>query len=129
MTAQVRALVQGKDHLGSTTVPLPRIAFQFEWSMCLQPARRRGRPEGRGHPDLSGPRKIRTRLGVDGAEGRRSRKASKLRLHGRHALDLREGSYSRLGLRSEEHTSELQSLMRHSYAVFCLKKKKNRKDT
>src|SRR3546814_3888101 len=28
-------------------------------------------------------------------------------------------------LRSEEHTSELQSLMRNSYAVFCLKKKKN----
>src|SRR3546814_899573 len=31
------------------------------------------------------------------------------------------------GERSEEHTSELQSLMRISYAVFCLKKKKNRK--
>src|SRR3546814_8497134 len=30
-------------------------------------------------------------------------------------------------LRSEEHTSELQSLMRISYAVFCLKKKKNTK--
>src|SRR3546814_16885514 len=29
------------------------------------------------------------------------------------------------GIRSEEHTSELQSLMRISYAVFCLKKKKN----
>src|SRR3546814_3431663 len=29
----------------------------------------------------------------------------------------------RLGCRSEEHTSELQSLMRISYAVFCLKKK------
>src|SRR3546814_8706150 len=29
------------------------------------------------------------------------------------------------GDRSEEHTSELQSLMRISYAVFCLKKKKN----
>src|SRR3546814_1398103 len=28
--------------------------------------------------------------------------------------------------RSEEHTSELQSLMRNSYAVFCLKKKNNR---
>src|SRR3546814_10008852 len=28
-----------------------------------------------------------------------------------------------LGMRSEEHTSELQSLMRISYAVFCLKKK------
>src|SRR3546814_5984103 len=27
--------------------------------------------------------------------------------------------------RSEEHTSELQSLMRNSYAVFCLKKQKN----
>src|SRR3546814_3707656 len=31
------------------------------------------------------------------------------------------------GFRSEEHTSELQSLMRISYAVFCLKKKKNNK--
>src|SRR3546814_10599803 len=30
-----------------------------------------------------------------------------------------------LGSRSEEHTSELQSLMRISYAVFCLKKKKD----
>src|SRR3546814_4488113 len=30
----------------------------------------------------------------------------------------------RMGRRSEEHTSELQSLMRISYAVFCLKKKK-----
>src|SRR3546814_3446145 len=29
--------------------------------------------------------------------------------------------------RSEEHTSELQSLMRKSYAVFCLKKKKRKK--
>src|SRR3546814_3617796 len=31
--------------------------------------------------------------------------------------------------RSEEHTSELQSLMRISYAVFCLKKKKQKKQT
>src|SRR3546814_5217323 len=30
--------------------------------------------------------------------------------------------------RSEEHTSELQSLMRISYAVFCLKKKKNQQN-
>src|SRR3546814_9661776 len=29
-------------------------------------------------------------------------------------------------VRSEEHTSELQSLMRNSYAVFCLKKKRNK---
>src|SRR3546814_8546016 len=36
------------------------------------------------------------------------------------------GQWSRAieGLRSEEHTSELQSLMRSSYAVFCLKNKK-----
>src|SRR3546814_9598073 len=39
--------------------------------------------------------------------------------------------YVRLGLnqlRSEEHTSELKSLMRISYAVFCLKKKKVKND-
>src|SRR3546814_1616378 len=36
-------------------------------------------------------------------------------------LSLREAA-----IRSEEHTSELQSLMRISYAVFCLKKKKNK---
>src|SRR3546814_2032598 len=35
----------------------------------------------------------------------------------------------RLDLRSEEHTSELQSLMRISYAVFCLKKKKTNTKT
>src|SRR3546814_2250261 len=32
-------------------------------------------------------------------------------------------------LRSEEHTSELQSLMRISYAVFCLKKKKTKNES
>src|SRR3546814_1251174 len=40
----------------------------------------------------------------------------------RQALLLAPGQ--RRGHRSEEHTSELQSLMRISYAVFCLKKKK-----
>src|SRR3546814_7980619 len=38
---------------------------------------------------------------------------------------LRQGNRRLLRPRSEEHTSELQSLMRISYAVFCLKKKKN----
>src|SRR3546814_9788719 len=37
------------------------------------------------------------------------------------------GRSTRVGPRSEEHTSELQSLMRISYAVFCLKKKNTRK--
>src|SRR3546814_5760294 len=35
---------------------------------------------------------------------------------------------ARVELRSEEHTSELQSLMRISYAVFCLNKKKKKKN-
>src|SRR3546814_4632280 len=40
-------------------------------------------------------------------------------------LDADDGRYEgALAPRSEEHTSELQSLMRISYAVFCLKKKK-----
>src|SRR3546814_8659437 len=45
------------------------------------------------------------------------------------------GEHERLGMpaqvgrqRSEEHTSELQSLMRISYAVFCLKKKRTTND-
>src|SRR3546814_6027317 len=41
--------------------------------------------------------------------------------HERHAGS---SSFNFWKLRSEEHTSELQSLMRISYAVFCLKKKK-----
>src|SRR3546814_9320223 len=39
--------------------------------------------------------------------------------------DGRGGHFSVFFLRSEEHTSELQSLMRISYAVFCVKKKNN----
>src|SRR3546814_8118248 len=52
-------------------------------------------------------------------------------LYPRRALAVVEETYDAedadvfLQLRSEEHTSELQSLMRISYAVFCLKKKKN----
>src|SRR3546814_7282309 len=41
-----------------------------------------------------------------------------------HSLSSRRPTTNR---RSEEHTSELQSLMRISYAVFCLKKKNNKK--
>src|SRR3546814_7635496 len=42
-----------------------------------------------------------------------------------HPLQLRPFTATIRSARSEEHTSELQSLMRISYAVFCLKKKKN----
>src|SRR3546814_6491768 len=40
-----------------------------------------------------------------------------------------EGARRHCGGRSEEHTSELQSLMRISYAVFCLKKKNTNEST
>src|SRR3546814_15825355 len=46
------------------------------------------------------------------------------RYHPDRLGDRRSGCYSVQPRRSEEHTSELQSLMRISYAVFCLKKKK-----
>src|SRR3546814_10518543 len=46
---------------------------------------------------------------------------------GTDALDSEEGQLKAFDKRSEEHTSELQSLMRISYAVFCLKKKKKTK--
>src|SRR3546814_6580880 len=54
--------------------------------------------------------------------------------HGRErgigAKDSQAGAVRRAGPdRSEEHTSELQSLMRISYAVFCLKKKTKTKTT
>src|SRR3546814_6544209 len=42
-----------------------------------------------------------------------------------HTLEKSEG-FLLIFIRSEEHTSELQSLMRISYAVFCLKTKKNK---
>src|SRR3546814_7458481 len=58
------------------------------------------------------------RCAGDGRVGRRDHEAVGIenveRPHSREA-----------GERSEEHTSELQSLMRISYAVFCLKKKKH----
>src|SRR3546814_10000669 len=66
-------------------------------------------------------------LGAADAEGARRAGARRCRhgslLRGDGALDLRAGGVQLR--KSEEHTSELQSLMRISYAVFCLTKKKN----
>src|SRR3546814_5680865 len=51
--------------------------------------------------------------------------ASPVRMERQPRRPFRKAAMWRRSLgRSEEHTSELQSLMRHSYAVFCLKKKK-----
>src|SRR3546814_2069323 len=58
---------------------------------------------------------------------------SRLEAEIRHVVDSRNRLQARreqlqqqIAERSEEHTSELQSLMRISYAVFCLKKKKKK---
>src|SRR3546814_5788129 len=57
--------------------------------------------------------------------------ASKSRIPERGSRAFSHASKSRLLslVRSEEHTSELQSLMRISYAVFCLKKKQQKQNT
>src|SRR3546814_10324036 len=64
-----------------------------------------------------------TTLFRSGSAGHREHRHRPLQGH-----DLRHGGWSLRPAehrgRSEEHTSELQSLMRISYAVFCLKKKK-----
>src|SRR3546814_4805745 len=66
-----------------------------------------------------------THRGMDTPGNRRSNGAMPIR-----ACDRRAMEYPRQNAgdpaRSEEHTSELQSLMRISYAVFCLKKKKKK---
>src|SRR3546814_10183740 len=78
-------------------------------------------------PDRTRPRDPRggARLGETGdlhrRRGHRAVHHHPLRRRGRGAEPRRSGDD---GARSEEHTSELQSLMRISYAVFCLKKQK-----
>src|SRR3546814_19167288 len=59
----------------------------------------------------------------------RSPRASRRKRAAAQAAPGVSASPARRGLRSEEHTSELQSLMRISYAVFCLKKNKEKNDT
>src|SRR3546814_7966237 len=74
------------------------------------PAAPAGHPSGCRGGEQDGSGRLRARALRRGVEG--DHRLS--RLHRRHA----DG-------RSEEHTSELQSLMRISYAVFCLKKKQH----
>src|SRR3546814_4458087 len=53
---------------------------------------------------------------------------SKQAMHDYMPIEYEDMAFIRGGtfwMRSEEHTSELQSLMRNSYAVFCFKKKKH----
>src|SRR3546814_9816836 len=92
-------------------------------------SRRRRDPDRAGLPD-AGPAAQRRSPLPDAAEGRRralgagppggQRRPPDLPLYRPRGLGGGEPA------RSEEHTSELQSLMRISYAVFCLKKKKKK---
>src|SRR3546814_8038797 len=75
-----------------------------------------------------------SRAGRSGARWHRRRRSFRRGINrreshwtGRKALPIaaaRQRGRPAAAVRSEEHTSELQSLMRNSYAVFCLKKKK-----
>src|SRR3546814_7654528 len=67
---------------------------------------------------------IATIEGIEGALGHYGLSADRIGTVQQLAARLAAGE--RWDFRSEEHTSELQSLMRISYAVFCLKKKKER---
>src|SRR3546814_4182093 len=61
---------------------------------------------------------------AQGARGWLAVRYPRLRLgHGKNLRRCRRAAIFLRAFRSEEHTSELQSLMRISYAVFCLKKK------
>src|SRR3546814_2320145 len=62
---------------------------------------------------------------TDGRVSRRAALPEPADVAGRGQLEP-DGRRRTAGDRSEEHTSELQSLMRISYAVFCLKKKKHK---
>src|SRR3546814_3749530 len=86
----------------------------FPYTTLFRSVRRRGHGIAqRALPERRLGRRLRRRL--EGISRRR---------RPRPAADRsRSGAAGRLDRRSEEHTSELQSLMRISYAVFCLKKK------
>src|SRR3546814_9931713 len=67
-------------------------------------------------------------VGLDDPEQHPERRRLARAVGAQHAVDhpLRHRDVDPIDHRSEEHTSELQSLMRISYAVFCLKKKQNK---
>src|SRR3546814_10093686 len=95
-----------------------------DWSsdVCSSDLSRRHSPGGR---------RLRGGSHHDPASRRRKVRPELLQGIGRAARRRRVGGQRAVGgarPRSEEHTSELQSLMRISYAVFCLKKKKTTND-
>src|SRR3546814_2586556 len=95
------------DVCSSDLEPLLRLA-------CGGPADRDPRSGGAAYPGAA-----RSRLEQPRWRGHQEAQGRERRTAGRHCLP----PVLHRERRSEEHTSELQSLMRISYAVFCLKKK------
>src|SRR3546814_3045983 len=97
--------------------------MEGELTRRLEPGGKVGKAEAdRLMPDNGFPHRVAV-LGIGDRDLKgRLRHADRLRSNA-DAADLEVGECD---ARSEEHTSELQSLMRISYAVFCLKKKKKK---
>src|SRR3546814_8693265 len=108
----------GSDVCSSDLVDRPAARSERETRRYGVRVCRRGRGGFGGGPDRQGARNDGDRVG-----GRRGKMRMGPRPRRRRGDRLQGGT----GARSEEHTSELQSLMRISYAVFCLKKKTNKK--
>src|SRR3546814_3190402 len=68
------------------------------------------------------------RIGIGNANDRLSLANQRALFNDEFLVTPTVGNVSIFHDRSEEHTSELQSLMRISYAVFCLKKKKTKEE-
>src|SRR3546814_1720744 len=84
----------------------------------------RGKRHALSHQSFARPAADRgARLRAGYSAGRTGRRPDRAARNDRGAIVA--GTHRHRGARSEEHTSELQSLMRISYAVFCLKKKNN----
>src|SRR3546814_2676626 len=107
---------------GVQTCALPISVFDRGAARCRPCVRRPGLFRARPQFGAAGGIADRDRAKFDLVAGRRDRGTGDRRLC--LCLDAVGGLFPR----SEEHTSELQSLMRLSYAVFCLKKKKNKEN-
>src|SRR3546814_3021882 len=105
--------------------PTPtRTDTLFPYTTLIRSSLARRRAEGHPHrPRLPG--EARRRIASRAVAGRGRAASPGARDAGRRERD--EARLCAGAARSEEHTSELQSLMRISYAVFCLKKKKKHK--